>query len=183
MLSYPDSRRRVEWDVGLVWWPVWSVWWWQCYHHFHLAPQLSSISRHWSVSQSVSQWWPASDMKFLLLTPLVVISVSGHGFLFDPPARNAMWRWEVESQSHYIYWLAPVCPRFGYTNPVNYNDNELYCGGFSVQWDQVRINDTSKKYIYMYICEVMSEMWNKTQKYFLQNKGKCGICGDSFRWI
>ena len=29
--------------------------------------------------------------------------------------------------------------RFGYTNPVNYNDNELYCGGFSVQWDQVRI--------------------------------------------
>ena len=24
--------------------------------------------------------------------------------------------------------------RFGYTNPVNYNDNELYCGGFSVQW-------------------------------------------------
>ena len=26
------------------------------------------------------------------------------------------------------------CCRFGYTNPVNYNDNELYCGGFSVQW-------------------------------------------------
>ena len=25
-------------------------------------------------------------------------------------------------------------PRFGYSNPVNYNDNELYCGGFSVQW-------------------------------------------------
>ena len=24
--------------------------------------------------------------------------------------------------------------RFGYSNPVNYNDNELYCGGFSVQW-------------------------------------------------
>ena len=66
------------------------------HHHFHLAAQLSSISRHWSVSLSVSQWWPASDMKFLLLTPLVpslvVISVSGHGFLFDPPARNAMWR-------------------------------------------------------------------------------------------
>merc|ERR1712117_205501 len=35
----------------------------------------------------------------------------------DPPARNAMWR-------------------YGYTNPVNYNDNELYCGGFSVQWNQ-----------------------------------------------
>lgn len=41
--------------------------------------------------------------------------MTGHGFLYDPPARNAMWR-------------------FGYSNPVNYNDNELYCGGFSVQW-------------------------------------------------
>jgi hypothetical protein len=30
----------------------------------------------------------------------------------DPPARNAMWR-------------------FGFPNPVDYQDNELYCGGFS----------------------------------------------------
>jgi len=37
--------------------------------------------------------------------------------LTDPPARNAMWR-------------------YGFGNPVNYNDNELYCGGFSVQWEQ-----------------------------------------------
>ena len=22
-----------------------------------------------------------------------------------------------------------ICFRFGYSNPVNYNDNELYCGG------------------------------------------------------
>jgi len=43
--------------------------------------------------------------------------VEGHGMLTDPPARNAMWR-------------------FGYKNPVNYNDNELYCGGFAVQWQQ-----------------------------------------------
>lgn len=41
----------------------------------------------------------------------------GHGRLMDPPARNAMWR-------------------FGYPNPVNYNDNELFCGGFAVQWQQ-----------------------------------------------
>lgn len=26
--------------------------------------------------------------------------------------------------------------RFGYPNPVNYNDNELFCGGYAVQWDQ-----------------------------------------------
>lgn len=41
-----------------------------------------------------------------------VFHVSGHGRLMDPPARNAMWR-------------------YGFPNPVNYNDNELYCGGFA----------------------------------------------------
>lgn len=40
------------------------------------------------------------------------IHVNGHGRLMDPPARNCMWR-------------------FGYPNPVNYNDNELYCGGYA----------------------------------------------------
>lgn len=43
--------------------------------------------------------------------------VTGHGRLMDPPARNSMWR-------------------FGFPNPVNYNDNELFCGGYSVQWEQ-----------------------------------------------
>ncbi|XP_071115849.1 putative uncharacterized protein DDB_G0268364 [Haliotis cracherodii] len=38
-----------------------------------------------------------------------------HGRLMDPPARNSMWR-------------------LGFNNPVNYNDNELYCGGRMVQW-------------------------------------------------
>lgn len=36
--------------------------------------------------------------------------VHGHGRLMNPPARNAMWR-------------------FGFPNEVNYNDNELFCGG------------------------------------------------------
>lgn len=43
--------------------------------------------------------------------PSLQVGVRGHGRLMDPPARNAMWR-------------------LGYPNPVNYNDNELYCGGF-----------------------------------------------------
>lgn len=43
--------------------------------------------------------------------------VSGHGRLMDPPARNSMWR-------------------FGYPNAVNYNDNELFCGGYGIQWEQ-----------------------------------------------
>lgn len=39
-------------------------------------------------------------------------AVTGHGRLMEPPARNSMWR-------------------FGYPNPVDYNDNELFCGGYA----------------------------------------------------
>ena len=39
----------------------------------------------------------------------------GHGRLMDPPARNSMWR-------------------FGFINPINYNDNEVFCGGFAEQF-------------------------------------------------
>lgn len=46
-----------------------------------------------------------------------MVRVSGHGRLMDPPARNSMWR-------------------FGFPNPVNYNDNELFCGGYAVQYQQ-----------------------------------------------
>ncbi|XP_046630908.1 uncharacterized protein LOC124310859 [Daphnia pulicaria] len=46
---------------------------------------------------------------------LQALLVNGHGRLMDPPARNAMWR-------------------FGFPNPVDYQDNELYCGGFSIHW-------------------------------------------------
>jgi len=52
-----------------------------------------------------------------LINCLVISFVNGHGRLMDPPARNAMWR-------------------FGYPNPVNYNDNELFCGGYAVQWER-----------------------------------------------
>ncbi|ODM90326.1 hypothetical protein Ocin01_16356, partial [Orchesella cincta] len=38
---------------------------------------------------------------------------AGHGRMMNPPARNTMWR-------------------FGFPSPVNYNDNELFCGGFKV---------------------------------------------------
>merc|ERR1712212_565116 len=59
----------------------------------------------------------AALLTLLLVSPYFLSLTSGHGMITDPPARNAMWR-------------------YGYTNPVNYNDNELYCGGFSVQWNQ-----------------------------------------------
>jgi len=47
--------------------------------------------------------------------------IHGHGRLMDPPSRNAMWR-------------------FGYPNPVNYNDNELFCGGYAGSSSEVTIN-------------------------------------------
>ncbi|KAF0299686.1 hypothetical protein FJT64_027638 [Amphibalanus amphitrite] len=53
----------------------------------------------------------------VLLLVSLVGHVAGHGRLMDPPARNAMWR-------------------FNFSNPVNYNDNELFCGGFVVQYQQ-----------------------------------------------
>ncbi|XP_046562529.1 uncharacterized protein LOC124271419 [Haliotis rubra] len=42
----------------------------------------------------------------LALCPLV----TGHGYLFDPPSRSTMWR-------------------KGFNTPINYNDNQLFCGG------------------------------------------------------
>lgn len=42
-------------------------------------------------------------------------SVDGHGRLIEPPSRASAWR-------------------FGFDTPHNYNDHELYCGGFSRQW-------------------------------------------------
>ncbi|KAF2898910.1 hypothetical protein ILUMI_07266, partial [Ignelater luminosus] len=48
----------------------------------------------------------------IILVVLQILHVKGHGRLMDPPARNSMWR-------------------FGFPNPVNYNDNELFCGGWA----------------------------------------------------
>ena len=39
--------------------------------------------------------------------------VTSHGRLIQPAQRSSAWR-------------------FGYNNPKNYNDNELFCGGFGV---------------------------------------------------
>ncbi|XP_059486939.1 uncharacterized protein LOC132203292 [Neocloeon triangulifer] len=48
---------------------------------------------------------------FCLLT-----QVRGHGRLIEPPSRASMWR-------------------YGFSDsPTNYNDHELYCGGFTKQW-------------------------------------------------
>lgn len=56
--------------------------------------------------------------RILLLAVLLVIlacAVHGHGRLRVPPSRSSMWR-------------------DGYDTPPNYNDHQLFCGGFQVSF-------------------------------------------------
>ena len=46
----------------------------------------------------------------LMMTSLV----EGHGRLVEPPSRSSAWR-------------------FGFPTPINYDDNELFCGGYQVK--------------------------------------------------
>ncbi|XP_017776785.1 PREDICTED: uncharacterized protein LOC108562829 [Nicrophorus vespilloides] len=52
---------------------------------------------------------------YLLLAFLAVRSIDGHGRLIEPPSRASAWR-------------------YGFNTPHNFNDHELYCGGFTRQW-------------------------------------------------
>ncbi|RWS22379.1 uncharacterized protein B4U80_07789 [Leptotrombidium deliense] len=58
-------------------------------------------------------------MKLLLLNLCVYLFIEDvftHGRLIDPPSRSTAWR-------------------YGFKTPVNYNDHELFCGGFQIQWN------------------------------------------------
>lgn len=61
-------------------------------------------------------------MKFVILslTILVITEIKlsdSHGRLVEPPSRSSAWR-------------------YGFQTPHNYNDHELYCGGFARQWNR-----------------------------------------------
>ncbi|XP_062562175.1 uncharacterized protein LOC134225820 [Armigeres subalbatus] len=56
------------------------------------------------------------------ITALVILLAwvtlcNGHGRLIEPPSRASAWR-------------------YGFSTPPNYNDHELYCGGFNRQWQK-----------------------------------------------
>ncbi|KAF5281674.1 hypothetical protein FQR65_LT14604 [Abscondita terminalis] len=53
-------------------------------------------------------------MLFLLILSVNLSLVRGHGRLIEPPSRASAWR-------------------YGFNTPHNYNDHELFCGGFTVQ--------------------------------------------------
>nr|XP_023020670.1 uncharacterized protein LOC111509205 [Leptinotarsa decemlineata]XP_023020671.1 uncharacterized protein LOC111509205 [Leptinotarsa decemlineata]XP_023020673.1 uncharacterized protein LOC111509205 [Leptinotarsa decemlineata]XP_023020674.1 uncharacterized protein LOC111509205 [Leptinotarsa decemlineata] len=53
---------------------------------------------------------------FLLVVSSTLLSqIDGHGRLIEPPSRSSAWR-------------------YGFNTPHNYNDHELFCGGFTRQW-------------------------------------------------
>ena len=52
---------------------------------------------------------------FLVLLAVLPACVRGHGRLISPPSRSSAWR-------------------YGFPVPPNYQDNELFCGGFAVSW-------------------------------------------------
>ncbi|CAH1185401.1 unnamed protein product [Phyllotreta striolata] len=58
-------------------------------------------------------------LRYFALPALVISSVfiltDGHGRLIEPPSRASAWR-------------------YGFDTPHNYNDHELFCGGFTRQW-------------------------------------------------
>ena len=70
-------------------------------------------------------------------------AVHGHGRMMEPPSRNAMWR-------------------FGYPNPVNYNENEVFCRGFigavvDLVWAAMQPHGDSDKICYIqYSIELFS---------------------------
>jgi Lytic polysaccharide mono-oxygenase, cellulose-degrading len=54
-------------------------------------------------------------VSLILLLPALIQLASGHGRLIQPPSRASAWR-------------------FGFPTPPNWDDNELFCGGFDIQW-------------------------------------------------
>ncbi|XP_065561377.1 uncharacterized protein LOC136027884 isoform X2 [Artemia franciscana] len=54
-----------------------------------------------------------------LLVVAIGAGVKGHGRLIDPPSRSSAWR-------------------YGFGTPNNFNDHEIYCGGFSRQHSKNR---------------------------------------------
>ncbi|XP_078350906.1 uncharacterized protein LOC144635697 [Oculina patagonica] len=59
----------------------------------------------------------AREIIRLFVAASLIALVHGHGMMLDPASRNSAWR-------------------FFPNRPAQYTDNELNCGGFSVQWSK-----------------------------------------------
>ena len=84
-----------------------------------LRALIKGRQRRVPVSLSV----PVSRLNMILpalllggaVVALLVPTSEGHGYMVDPPGRASMWRenWDT---------------------PINYGDNQLFCGGFKVSY-------------------------------------------------
>jgi hypothetical protein len=81
-------------------------------------------------------------LKLLALSVIftVIPEIKSHGRLIDPPARSSCWR--EFSQC-----------------PVEYTDNQMFCGGFQKQWE---VNNGRCS-----ICGVLKSFSNRIKSYRL----------------
>ncbi|CAH1365703.1 hypothetical protein MTP99_001969 [Tenebrio molitor] len=87
-------------------------------------------------------------MTVLTVSILILCSlighISGHGMMLDPPNRSSLWRYNPKA-------------------PVNYDDDQNYCGGMNVQWDQFDGK-----------CGVCGDQYDKPHPQDNENTGKYG---------
>lgn len=75
---------------------------------------MKLLPRH---STFVINHFKCTKILFLILANLIchLPYGEGHGRLIEPPSRASAWR-------------------YGFNTPANYNDHELFCGGFTKQY-------------------------------------------------
>ncbi|XP_013785525.1 uncharacterized protein LOC106469570 isoform X2 [Limulus polyphemus] len=78
-------------------------------------------------------WRCVTSLTVCLLMITNVDHSAGHGRLIDPPSRSSMWR-------------------YGFPTTPNYNDHELFCGGYQVHWKR----NGGK-------CGICGDAWNDPQ--------------------
>ncbi|OTF79436.1 hypothetical protein BLA29_001691, partial [Euroglyphus maynei] len=66
------------------------------------------------LNQNYSNW---IFIQITLITTLIIAKSYQHGKMMEPPARNSAWR-------------------AGFPTHIDYNDNELFCGGLTVMWQK-----------------------------------------------
>lgn len=84
--------------------------------YFHQQANIHVIKMSYHLHQILPN---VSKTRLLTLTITLIITIlvdvcNGHGRLIEPPSRSSAWR-------------------YGFQTPPNYNDHELYCGGFTRQ--------------------------------------------------
>ncbi len=93
---------------------------------------------------------------FAVLLSFLVVYVDSHGYIYDPPSRSSVWR---------IFKDQAL---------INYNDNEIYCGGFGVCNAYIILNSNIQFYSSLFIGLFQIQ-------YNTVNQGRCGECGDEVK--